>query len=58
MAMLFALIFPADHPGADRISSVEPFGTSSIANPGPHGLSQILYAFTEAAGTTDRPSAG
>jgi potassium-transporting ATPase potassium-binding subunit len=32
------------------ISSVKPFGTSSIFNPGPHGLSQMLYAFTQAAG--------
>jgi K+-transporting ATPase ATPase A chain len=32
------------------ISSVNGFGTSSIANPGPHGLSEILYAFTSGAG--------
>jgi len=25
-----------------------PFGTSSITNPGPHGFSQVLYAFTSA----------
>jgi K+-transporting ATPase ATPase A chain len=29
---------------------VNGFGTSSIANPGPHGLSEILYAFTSQAG--------
>jgi K+-transporting ATPase ATPase A chain len=32
------------------ISVVSKFGTSSISNPGPHGLSQILYAFTSAVG--------
>jgi K+-transporting ATPase ATPase A chain len=32
------------------ISSVEGFGTSSISNPGPHGLTQILYLFTSSAG--------
>jgi len=32
------------------ISSVSKFGVSAISNPGPHGLSQILYAFTSAVG--------
>ena len=49
MAMLFALIFPLIILVLAAISSVKPFGISSISNPGPHGLSQILYAFTEAA---------
>ncbi len=50
MAMLFALIFPLIILVLTAISSIKPFGTSSISNPGPHGLSEILYAFTEAAG--------
>ena len=50
MAMLFALIFPLIILVFTAISSIKPFGTSSISNPGPHGLSEILYAFTEAAG--------
>jgi len=50
MAMLFALIFPLIILVLTALSSIKPFGTSSISNPGPHGLSQILYAFTEAAG--------
>ena len=49
MAMLFALIFPLIILVLTGISTVKPFGISSISNPGPHGLSQILYAFTEAA---------
>jgi len=32
------------------ISSVSKFGVSAISNPGPHGLSQILYAFTSSVG--------
>jgi K+-transporting ATPase ATPase A chain len=32
------------------ISSVHGFGTTGISNPGPHGLTQMLYAFTSGAG--------
>ena len=46
MAMLLALIFPLIILTLTAISSIKPFGTSSISNPGPHGLSQMLYAFT------------
>src|ERR1700721_2551618 len=50
MAMLVALIFPMVILVLTAISSVQGFGTSSISNPGPHGLTQILYAFTSMAG--------
>src|SRR5579864_4586656 len=50
MAMLVVLVFPLVILIFAAISSVEGFGTSSISNPGPHGLSQILYAFTSGAG--------
>jgi K+-transporting ATPase ATPase A chain len=50
MAMLFALIFPLIILSLAAVSGVKPFGTSSIENPGPHGLSEILYAFTSATG--------
>jgi K+-transporting ATPase ATPase A chain len=50
MAMLVALVFPLVILGFSGVSSVYGFGTSSIANPGPHGLSEILYAFTSQAG--------
>jgi K+-transporting ATPase ATPase A chain len=33
-------------------------GTSSISNPGPHGLSQVLYAFSSAAGNNGSAFAG
>ncbi len=50
MAMLVALVFPLIILGLSAISTVYGFGTSSISNPGPHGLTQILYAFTSQAG--------
>jgi K+-transporting ATPase ATPase A chain len=50
MAMLVALVFPLVILTFTAISSVKGFGTVGISNPGPHGLSQILYAFTSAAG--------
>ena len=49
MAMLVALVFPLVILTLAGISSIAGFGTSSIANPGPHGLSEILYAFTSQA---------
>jgi len=50
MAMLVVLVFPLVILAFTAISSVHGFGTASIANPGPHGLSEILYAFTSGAG--------
>ena len=50
MAMLVTLVFPFVILVLTAISSVHGFGTSSISNPGPHGLTQILYAFTSQAG--------
>jgi K+-transporting ATPase ATPase A chain len=49
MAMLVALVFPLVILVFTGISSVSGFGTSSITNPGPHGLSQMLYAFVSGA---------
>jgi potassium-transporting ATPase potassium-binding subunit len=50
MAMLVTLVFPLVILVLTAISSVKGFGASSISNPGPHGLTQILYAFTSMAG--------
>jgi len=50
MAMLTVLIFSLLILTFTGIASVSPgFGTSSIYNPGPHGLSEILYAYSSAA---------
>jgi potassium-transporting ATPase potassium-binding subunit len=50
MAMLVSLVFPLVILSLTGISMVKNFGIAGISNPGPHGLSQILYAFTSAAG--------
>jgi len=50
MAMLVTLVFPLIILVLTGISTVEGFGTASVSNPGPHGLTQILYAFTSMAG--------
>ena len=49
MAMLVALVFPLVILTLAGISVVKPFGTAGISNPGPHGFSQILYAFVSGA---------
>jgi K+-transporting ATPase ATPase A chain len=50
MAMLVALIFPLVILIFTGISSINGFGTSSISNPGPHGFTQMLYAYVSGAG--------
>jgi len=58
MAMLVALVFPLVILIFSGISSVAGFGTSSISNPGPHGLTQILYSYTSQAGNNGSAFAG
>jgi len=59
MAMLYALIFPLLILVLAGISAVSPgFGTSQLNNAGPHGLSEILYAFTSATGNNGSAFAG
>jgi len=58
MAMLVSLVFPLIILTLAGISVVKGFGTAGISNPGPHGLSQILYAFTSSAGNNGSAFAG
>jgi potassium-transporting ATPase potassium-binding subunit len=58
MAMLVVLVFPLVILAFSAISAVAGFGTSSILNPGPHGLSEILYSFTSQAGNNGSAFAG
>src|SRR5437868_1558568 len=58
MAMLVVLVFPLVILGFSAISVVARFGTFSILNPGPHGLSEIIYAFTSQAGNNGSAFAG
>jgi K+-transporting ATPase ATPase A chain len=58
MAMLVALVFPLVILTFTGISMVHAYGTAGISNPGPHGLSQILYAYTSGAGNNGSAFAG
>ena len=49
MAALAVLLTPIIVLGFAGVASVIPKGTNSILNAGPHGLSEILYAFTSGA---------
>lgn len=49
-AMLAVLILPTVILGFTALSAMLPFAVASIGTGGPHGLSEILYAFTSAAG--------
>jgi K+-transporting ATPase ATPase A chain len=59
MSMLYVLIFPLVILVLTAISVLAPgFGTSQLNNNGPHGLSEILYAFTSATGNNGSAFAG
>jgi K+-transporting ATPase ATPase A chain len=58
MAMLALLISPAVILGAAAIAVVVPEGLSGPANDGPHGFSEILYAYTSAGATNGSAFAG
>jgi potassium-transporting ATPase potassium-binding subunit len=58
LAMLYVLIFPLLILGFAAWGSVASYGTSSLNNGGPHGLSEILYAFISGAGNNGSAFAG
>ncbi len=59
MSMLYALIFPLVILGFTAAFVLLPnVGLSSLNNPGPHGFSEILYAYTSAAGNNGSAFAG
>jgi K+-transporting ATPase ATPase A chain len=59
MAMLYALIFPLSILVFSAISSLSSsFGLSTLTNSGPHGLTEVLYAFTSATGNNGSAFAG
>jgi potassium-transporting ATPase potassium-binding subunit len=58
MAALALLILPASILGFSAVASVVPFGVSQLTNAGPHGLSEILYAYTSANGNNGSAFAG
>jgi len=58
LSMLYVLIFPLLILYYSGWSLVAPYGVSSLNNAGPHGLSEILYAYSSAAGNNGSAFAG
>jgi K+-transporting ATPase ATPase A chain len=58
MAMLTALVLGASILGFTALASVLPEGTAGPLNPGPHGFSEILYAFSSQTGNNGSAFAG
>ncbi|MBV9735780.1 MAG: potassium-transporting ATPase subunit KdpA, partial [Acidisphaera sp.] len=58
LAMLAFLILPLAMLGGAALSLVLPAGVSSLANAGPHGLSEMLYAWSSAAANNGSAFAG
>jgi len=58
MAMLSVLVTSFTILVFSAVAVVSKSGTSGITNPGPHGLSQILYAYSSASGNNGSAFAG
>jgi len=58
MAMLYVLIAAADILVFSGIAVLTPAGLAGLNNNGPHGLTEILYAYTSAAGNNGSAFAG
>ena len=58
MAVLALLVSPAVILGFTAVAIVLPFGLSQLTNAGPHGLTEILYAYTSANGNNGSAFAG
>jgi K+-transporting ATPase ATPase A chain len=58
LAMLYVLIFPLLILGFSAWAALAAYGTSSLNNGGPHGLTEILYAYSSSAGNNGSAFAG
>src|SRR5262249_27298588 len=58
MCMLAFLVLAIDFPGFSAWASVSKWGLDGLNNSGPHGLSEILYAFTSGTGNNGSAFAG
>ncbi len=58
MAVLALLVSPLVILGFSGVAMALPQGLSSILNPGPHGFTEVLYAFTSANGNNGSAFAG
>jgi K+-transporting ATPase ATPase A chain len=58
LAMLAVLILPLSILGFSAVAAVLPIALKGLANPGAHGLSEILYAYSSATGNNGSAFAG
>ncbi|HYV47168.1 MAG TPA: potassium-transporting ATPase subunit KdpA [Myxococcaceae bacterium] len=58
LAVLYIIIFPFIILGLTAWAAVAPSGVSSLNNAGPHGLTELLYAYTSGAGNNGSAFAG
>src|ERR1700704_5966436 len=58
MAMLAILILPLMYLGWTAVAVVYPPAAASMANAGPHGFSEVLYAYSSQAGNNGSAFAG
>jgi K+-transporting ATPase ATPase A chain len=57
-AMMAVLILPLSILGFSAVAAVLPIALKGLANTGPHGLSEILYAYSSATGNNGSAFAG
>jgi potassium-transporting ATPase potassium-binding subunit len=58
MAMLYVLVFAGAVLTLSALAAVTPAGLAGLNNAGPHGLSEIVYAFTSTAANNGSAFAG
>jgi potassium-transporting ATPase potassium-binding subunit len=58
LVMLYVLVFPLMILGLSAWSSVASYGRAALGNAGPHGLSEILYAYASGTGNNGSAFAG
>jgi K+-transporting ATPase ATPase A chain len=58
MAMLAILVLPLMYLGWTAVAMLVPSAVASMANPGPHGFTEVLYAYTSADGNNGSAFAG
>jgi K+-transporting ATPase ATPase A chain len=58
MAMLAILVLPLMYLGWTSVAVVLPSAVASMANSGPHGFTEVLYAYTSATGNNGSAFAG
>ena len=58
MAMLAILVLPLMYLGWTAVAMLVPSAVSAMANPGPHGFTEVLYAYTSQTGNNGSAFAG